>query len=514
MGDLTMDPSTDAVSSSSVSISVPASETLSAAASSTPAPSATLVSSSSSDSVQSSTPAASSSAASTAFSNSGASSISSASSTTATDASSILFSSAASSSASSDAVTTQPPSSTVPTPSSCTPTIIDGGFDNFSYPPDATSTLGYGTSDDWSYTRSFFETDGGWFANGGFGPSYSGTIATSVYTAYTNNTADIFYDIKYKHPIALCAGTSYDVSGWMRIHRRNSQYSEGCRVTAFLNGQQAFTDRLGYYDQNYRYVHGTITPSTSVTDAELYFRVYCRAPQAPTLSAPRGIKLDDVAVVPVPAWTLPAAAVLATRTTSVRTDTTPTSIFPFPSPCQPTDITVPRTGCPLYDEQLEDGGFEVCSYSHWSYLEAGTQNYDFDNPLDLQLTQIVSDAHSGQNSLRVVFNSTGGSIGIYPRQVQGCVERSYVYSYWAKQAGSGCTVQFYWRTVNTGTFTPPVDSWGQYSGRTDSNPTGTLLFGGVLEVRVTCAAGGLENAVWLDDVSFQQVPWNGQAVTG
>ncbi|CAO2650059.1 Nn.00g013510.m01.CDS01 [Neocucurbitaria sp. VM-36] len=494
-----MDPSAAAVSSSD-SISVPASETPSSAVSSTPAPSTSLVSSSSSEVVQSSTAATSS-----AFS---------ASSTTAPEASSTLFSSVASSSTSSAAITTQPPSSTVPTPSSCTPTIIDGGFDNFSYPPDATSTLGYGTSDDWSYTRSFFETDGGWFANGGFGPAYSGTVSTSVYTAYTNNTNDIFYDIKYKHPISLCAGTSYDVSGWMRIHRRNSQYSEGCRVTAFLNGQQAFTDRLGYYDQSYRYVHGTITPSGSVSGAELYFRVYCRAPQVPTLSAPRGIKLDSVTVVPVSQWTLPAAAVLATRTTSVRDDTTATSIFPFPTPCQPTDITVPRTGCPLFDEQLEDGGFEVCSYNHWSYLEAGTTNYDFDNPLDQQLTSVVSDAHTGQSSLRVVFNSTGGSIGIYPRQVLGCVERSYTYSYWAKQAGSGCTVQLYWRSVNMGTFSPPVGSWGEFSGRSDLAPTGTMLFGGLLEVRVTCAAGGLENAVWLDDVSFQQVPWNGQVSTG
>ncbi|KAF1848848.1 uncharacterized protein K460DRAFT_364796 [Cucurbitaria berberidis CBS 394.84] len=439
---------------------------------------------------------------------SSSSSVFSASSTPTPEPSSTLFSSLASSLSKSAPLTTLPPSSTVPTPSGCTPTIIDGSFDNFSYPPDVTPTLGYGSSNDWSYTRSFFETNGGFFANAGFGPAYTGDVSTSVYTAYTNNTNDVFYDIKYKHPISLCAGTSYDVSGWTRVHRRNSQYSEGCRVTAFLNGQQAFSDRVAFYDWNYRYVHGTITPSADVSNAELYFRVFCRTPQI-DLNAPRGIKLDEVAVVPVSQWSLPAAAVIASRTTSVRDDTTPTQIFPYQTPCQPTDITVPRTGCPLYVEQLEDGGFEVCSYSHWSYLEAGTRNYTFNNPLDQQLTAIVSDAHSGQNSLRLVFNSTGGSIGVYPRAVNGCVERSYVYSYWAKQAGSGCTVQFYWRDINTGTFIPPVGSWGKFEGRTDLDSTGPTKLGGYLEVRVTCLVGGLENAVFLDDVSFQQVPYNG-----
>jgi hypothetical protein len=411
-------------------------------------------------------------------------------------------------------ITSAPSSFASPTtPSSCTPTIIDGGFANFAQ----ARTDGYGTSDDWSYSRDFYTQENGRFwANAGYGPAYSGDVTTD-YTAFTDNAVDAFYDIKYKHPISLCAGTSYDISGWMRIHRRNSVYSEGCRVTAMLNGQQAFSDRLGYHDWNYRYVHGTITPATDVTDAELYFRVTCRSPQISGSSAPRGIKLDEVAVVPVSQWTLPDAASTPTRTTSIRTDTTPTQIFPNAVACQPTDIVTANRGCVLYDEQILDPGFEICSYSNWVYAPAGNRN-DYESPLatNKQLTQLVTDEkHSGDQSLRIVFNSTGGSAGIFRAgAVNPCVERSYVYSFWGKQAtANACTVDYYWGEVLRGSLTPPVGSWGKWEGRVDLSPIGQgIQYSGYIEVRVNCPnAGGLANAVWLDDVSHQQVPYTGPA---
>jgi hypothetical protein len=409
---------------------------------------------------------------------------------------------------------TSAPLSVVPsaTPSSCTPIIVNRGFENFVQPPDAAPTLGFGTSDDWSYTRDFYtqENDKFW-ANAGFGPAYIG----DVYTAYTNSTTDAVYDIKYKHPISLCAGVSYDISGWVRSHRRNSVWSEGCRVTAMLNGQQAFSDRIGWYDWSYRYVHGTITPAVDVSDAELYFRVTCRAPQVSS-SAPRGIKLDEVAVVPAGQWTLPAAATRPTAVTSVHMEEpTPTQIFPFPTACYSTAIYPAYQGCVLYDEQIPDPGFEVCSYDNWIYAPPGNRgDYETVLPIDRQLTQIVTDEkHGGEQSLRVVFNSTGGSVGVHRSgALRPCVERSYVYSLWAKQAAAdACTVEYWWGAILRASFTPPVGSWAKLEGRADLSPFGAgIQYDGYVEVRINCpSAGGLSNAVWLDDVSHQQVPYTG-----
>ena len=167
----------------------------------------------------------------------------------------------------------------------------------------------------------------------------------------------------------------------------------------------------------------------------------------------------------------------------------------------------------LYDEQIQDPGFEVCSWSHWSYLEAGNYaNYDLSTtPLDKTLTAIVNDEkHSGDSSLRVVLQSGGGAIGVYPEQISPCVERSYVFSFWAKQAADAvCTVSFYWRGVSMGSITPPTNSWGKFEGRKDTSPVvaGDQSNNGLVELRVNCTSGGLESSVFLDDVSFQQVPY-------
>lgn len=141
-------------------------------------------------------------------------------------------------------------------------------------------TLGFETSDDWTYERSYFEQDGGFLANSIYGE----------YTVYTNNSGSATYDIKYKHGLNLCAGTSYDVSGWVESYRpRQNANRESCRITAFLDGQQAFTERLGWADYlNYRYLHGVITPTADTDSSELYFRVECPVPQAGL--NPRGLK--------------------------------------------------------------------------------------------------------------------------------------------------------------------------------------------------------------------------------
>jgi hypothetical protein len=189
-------------------------------------------------------------------------------------------------------------------------------------------------------------------------------------------------------------------------------------------------------------------------------------------------------------------------------------MFPYPTACWSTEIYPARSGCVLYGEQIPDPGFEVCALDNWIYAPPGHRE-DYETPLaiDKQLTQVVTDEkHSGEQSLRVVFNSTGGSLGVFRSgAIQACVERSYKYSFWAKQATeNACTVEYWWGNQLKGSFTPSV-SWAKWEGRLDQSPFEKgLIGGGYVEVRVNClSGGGLSNAVWLDDVSHQQVPYTG-----
>lgn len=361
-------------------------------------------------------------------------------------------------------------------PSLCTPTIIDGAFEG---------SVGEGLS------------------------------------VYTNNATDAVFDIKYKHSIFLCAGVSYDVSVWATTNRVRPKYSEGCRVTAMVGGQQAFSDRIGYHDWDFRYVHGTIIPSVDVPNAELYFRVTCRTPQYPTFTAPRGVILNEVAVVPASQWKLPAAAEKPTASTSVYPEETgtPTVVFPNTAPCRPTQILPSRYGCELYGEQIPDPGFEICTngnFGNWYYRPPG-KFYDSDSALtlDKQLTQLVTDEkHSGTRSIRLVFDSAGGSVGVFSGWAgfSGCAERSYAYSLWSKQAtANACTIDFFFGAIHLGSTTPPVGAWGNFEGRLDATPFGLgKILSGFVEVRVSCLnGGGLNNAVWVDDVSYHQVEYAG-----
>jgi hypothetical protein len=206
-------------------------------------------------------------------------------------------------------------------------------------------------------------------------------------------------------------------------------------------------------------------------------------------------------------WTLPAAASTPTRTRSIHTDNTPTKIFPKAVACQPTNIVTANRGCVLYEERIFDPGFEICSYTNWDYAPADNRN-DYKSPLatDSQLTQIFTDGnHSGEQSLRIVFISTGGSVGIFRADsVSPCVERFYAYSFWAKQAtANACTVDYYCGEILRGSSTPSVELWGKWEGRVGLSPIGQgIQYSGYIDIKVNCPyAGRLANAVWLNDVS-------------
>ncbi|KAL6706021.1 hypothetical protein ACN47E_006123 [Coniothyrium glycines] len=418
--------------------------------------------------------------------------------------------------AASDFVTTTsaPPLSTAIAPSGCTPTILDGGFENFVAVSNPQSSADAGTSNDWSVSGEWFEQDGGWFGGIGFGPSYSGG-ATNVYNAFTNSTLATTYDIKYKHPLNLCAGISYDVSGWTRTqYTTGSRWnSEGCRMTAFLDAQQAFTDRIGYWDYpRFRYVHGVVTPTADTVSAELFFRVECKVPQRVSARG-RGIKLDEVAVVPVSQWSFPAAAVPPTNTITPEAFGPQSELhWPQQTACVVAQIDPARTGCMMHGNQVGNHDFETCSHRDWSFSDFESnfvRDPDTAGHFDFNLTGIFHDeVHSGENSMRIVLKEGGGAGRMLQsgRVMRVCAERTYKWSIWAKQAtANACTGTFAVQNTHRGVSFTPGTSWTKFEGSFSIGSDGTLITGGDVIIDWVCTSGGMSSAVWVDDVSLEQV---------
>lgn len=178
-------------------------------------------------------------------------------------------------------------STSVVTPSTCSPILIDSGFEVSG--PAASSDPTF-KSPDWSSLNDF---DGNVNDHIWANLRYEGAAAFDGrfgYTVYTDIETAATYDIKYLHPVSLCAGTAYHVSTWVRTNRRNSAWTEGCRVSAFLNDKVVYSDRVGWYDWIYRYLDGTITVETDTSDAEFFIRVECRPAQVDNAQRWRGVK--------------------------------------------------------------------------------------------------------------------------------------------------------------------------------------------------------------------------------
>jgi hypothetical protein len=85
------------------------------------------------------------------------------------------------------------------------------------------------------------------------------------------------------------------------------------------------------------------------------------------------------------------------------------------------------------------------------------------------------------------------------------VERSYVWSFWAKQGkNNACTVTFNFAGVSQGTFTPGID-WTKHEGRMDIPQGGATMSDNSLDWLIDCATGDMDSRVLIDDISFKQV---------
>ncbi|KAF2269710.1 hypothetical protein CC78DRAFT_574574 [Lojkania enalia] len=155
----------------------------------------------------------------------------------------------------------------------------------------------------------------------------------------------------------------------------------------------------------------------------------------------------------------------------------------------------------MYSNQLGDDSFEICSLSARQYNEI--------SGWDKSQSGVVTDEHhDGDRGFRFVFTEGGGSFGIYPGVQWACAERTYEYSLWIKQAtADSCTMEVIWgatrNEVILGTHTPTTE-WSNIIKDYTITGTGLMIYGNHLEFRVTCAAGGLANPVWIDDLSFLQ----------
>ncbi|KAF2848377.1 carbohydrate-binding module family 18 protein [Plenodomus tracheiphilus IPT5] len=518
----TVSQSRNPVSSSAVLAVSSSSPSLSAIVSSTPSSSSALAASStgaqSASSVdQSSIVSQASSSAFTASSTPSLSDSSTAQSSIATQASSEVPSSTA------PPTITPTPSSIAGVPARCFPVIQDGGFDKFEIPAGSQYYSGDATSDDWS-TSTTYASSGfvDWFANVGQTPAFSGPTNWAAYTAMTRAQPPSSYDIKYKHPVSLCGGIEYDVSGWIRTLSGSGSVSrEGCAMRALLNGQEAFYDRVGVYDTKYRYVHGTITPAADVLDAELIFRVECKLATTASARKPRGVMFDQIGIEPVAAWKLRDITTPTRSTTAFTVDkwgqtVGPVQLSPTSTPCAAQGVALAKTGCVLYDEQMEDGGFELCANHFWLINDPVAQQYiTYDTaPMHKDYPSIVTEgAHSGDRAWRVTFvdDAKDATIGVYNQEpTYACAERSYAWSFWVKQGtNNACTVQFNWGSVPRSEVITPGNEWAKVEGSASFNNDGTYPQSGQVWIEVKCATGGVDSQVFLDDISMKQVPYTG-----
>lgn len=192
----------------------------------------------------------------------------------------------------------------------------------------------------------------------------------------------------------------------------------------------------------------------------------------------------------------------------------PITLSPTHTPCAAQAVSVAKTGCVLYDEQLENGGFELCADQYWGFYDPATGYYISLDTMPLNRTAMgpyglqSDEVHSGENAMRIVFKDDvkDTAIRLYSQYgINACVERSYAWSFWAKQGNNNaCTVEFNYGEVNRGVFTPG-DQWIKYEGRIDVGSEGEFFEGGSVGLFVNCATGGMNSRVLLDDISFRQL---------
>jgi hypothetical protein len=199
----------------------------------------------------------------------------------------------------------------------------------------------------------------------------------------------------------------------------------------------------------------------------------------------------------------------------------PVTLSPTHTPCAAQAVSLARAGCVLYDEQIENGGFELCANHYWAIIdpitgyqwkeETSPVNWTIVAPYGIQ----TDDVHSGNNALRIVFKDDAKDVGVRlvtnnenDSEIKICVERSYVWSFWAKQgANNACTVRFNFAQENQGIFTPGND-WTKHEGRMDIPPGAARNSAAPLDWLISCATGGTGSRVLIDDISFRQLPSN------
>jgi hypothetical protein len=195
-------------------------------------------------------------------------------------------------------------------------------------------------------------------------------------------------------------------------------------------------------------------------------------------------RLDVVGVVPVSQWSLPSEARPSRITTAYTIDdyggtVGPITMSPTDTPCAAQAVVLAKAGCMLYDEQMENGGFELCANKYWGFFDPATGYYISLDTMPLNRTAMgpygfqSDEVRSGQYAMRIVFKDEmkDTSIRLYSQSaINACVERSYTWSFWAKQgSNNACTVEFNYGTVSRGIFTPG-SQWTKYEGRIDVSP--------------------------------------------
>ena len=320
---------------------------------------------------------------------------------------------------------------------------------------------------------------------------------------WSNATTTGTYTWNYLHPINICANVAYQVGLVGRTYTEvvvglGLESTEGCRIAGYLDGLQAFSDRIGGPDERLRYIGGPVTPTADNAAASLSYQITC--PTNHFSLNTRGIFVDEVHVIPVASFATPTPTAMYTTTVAA----TATSTFPYTTSCTPTTTARPNgwSTCIQSGELIPNPSFEDCvAPSTYSFINAGGYV-----PAYSGIT--IDTAHTGSQSFKANFTTGGGLFGISFNGFVPCPERNYQYSFWVQTSLSTCSIAQYWGTQVMGN-SPNIASGGQWVQITktltdpfDAAGTGaSALNDNSFQFRITCNGAGV---IYLDDVSFTQ----------
>jgi hypothetical protein len=371
---------------------------------------------------------------------------------------------------------------------SCDPVILDPGFE---------ISGEFQTMDDWQFGDSADVNDPRYIFDHPSDAINGGALDNYGFGLWTRSIQNETKDITYLHPIKLCKGIEYQIGLWARSHIIRRTISAGCRISAVLGNKTVWTDRIGVFDRDFRYIGFPVSFSED-TIASFKISVTCELDLnvSPTITQTRGVILDNIVIRTAAGFVSPTSAERPTYAADF-------TIQPIQSApcCTPTPITK-RVTCVQPGNLIVDPSFEgKCDDSMG--IPTGS---------DLGLLYehsgwTTEEAHTGPQSIKFTFGPGGGNVVMRPGQDSGmCPERNFKYSYWMKTTVPGaCQVEtVIGPRTGGGKVVGVLDAGnGAWTKAEDTLVNSYYIATGFMSLRIVCYQAA---TVYIDDISFEILP--------